>query len=179
MQDEEDTFELWISKRLQVPINIDEDRASEYLGSVSLIRAEDQQFMDPVILYGPRDTYKSPKGSLQIQATNEAIDDGHLKIVYASPDTQRVKVHKLNETTVNTYVNPETHVVYTLTKGHLEPFTNKFLKDNTILANEEGLFLIRVVDTAPSHTNGTLGVREKPDMIPQLAFGTAQILNAR
>jgi hypothetical protein len=90
-----------------------------------------------------------------------------------------VKVHKLNETTVNTYVNPESHTVYTLTKGHLEPFTGTWIKDNTILANEEGLFLIRVVNTEPSHTNGVIGVREKPDMIPQLAFGTAQIINAR
>jgi hypothetical protein len=175
----DDEFELWISKRLQVPLNIDEDRASEYLGSISLIRSSDQQFEKPVILYGPQDSYKSPKGSISIQATNEAIEDGRLKVLYASPETRRVKVQKLNETTVNTYVNTDTHNIYTLTKGNLEPFVSSTIKDNTILANDEGLFLIRVVETEPTKASSIVGVREKPDMIPQLAFGTAQIINAR
>lgn len=77
------------------------------------------------------------------------------------------------------YVNSETHNIYTLTKGRMEPFSKSLITDNTILLNDEGIFLIRVVDTKESHTNGITGVREKPDMIPQLAFGTVQILNAR
>lgn len=173
-------FELQVPTYNTFSVHVDEEDIPKVLGSVTCIDRNTIMY-SPVLLFRPKSTYVSPGGSFVAELSESDIEHHRgLKIVKKSPGLQRVIVEAPDRLADTQTVRNGT--AYTILRGRKVPFTSPYVPDNTILVNEEGAFLINLIEgpNGPiKSTDDTNGVLKTPTgSIPNLAFGTANIVSA-
>lgn len=173
-------FELQVPSYNTFSVHVDEEDLPNVLGSVTCIDRS-KKLWRPVLLYRPKTVYKSPQGLFVAELSDSDIENHKgLHIVKTSPELRQVVIEKPDRLADTQSVRDG--IAYTILRGHKEPLTSDYVPDNTILVNEEGAFLINLIEgpNGPiKSTEEANGVLKAPaGSINNLAFGASNIVSA-
>ena len=172
-------FELQVPSYNTFSVHIDEEKIPNVLGSITLIDRRGR-LNAPKLFYRPSGTYTSPGYTFKASLSESDIQEHRgLHILIKSPGLRKVivdKPHRLEDT--QTVRNGE---AYTILRGHKVPLVNSHVPDDTILVNEEGAYIINLIEGP----NGKIkqeddkGVLQRPaGAVNNYAFGVAEIVRA-
>ena len=171
-------FELQVPTYNTFSVHVDEEDIPNVLGSITCIDRS-KKLWPPVLLYRPASRYTSPRGTFVADLTERDIQEHRgLRIVHGPGLKKVVVIQPERLEATQTVRNGE---AYTILRGQKVPLESLYVKDDTILVNEEGAFLINLIEgpngkIKPEESNGVLKV--PAGAITNYAFGTANIVSA-